>query len=308
MTLKDLKKGIIDNTLGDELIVFVCQGEAFLAESYISAICEKKALGMRYAQTLSETTRSALALVIDYSTELNVVKTETFSETADDYSEYKNCVVVCKKIDKSIAKDVEPFVISIPKTLDWQVKDYISLKCPGLTEKDANWLFEASEGSVYRIDNVLNMLLLLDEKNRSKSLHSVCSDMFAKKQVYDLVDALVKQDLKTVADFVKRADDYSNLDPVGLTTLALSKFRNIALLCYRSGVKESDLGLSSGAIWHIRNDNRAVSMAYIQKAISFLSDIDLRLKANPCGLDFVGNKKNSFFEYVVTGILACGKN
>lgn len=307
MTLKELKKEILENTFGDDLLILVCQDDTFLAETYIDAICEKKSLAKRYTQTLAETVESALALVMDFSSDLSIVKTETFSERSDDYSEYKNCVVICKKLDKSVMKNVEPFVVQIPRTLDWQAEDYVCVKCPGLSEKDAAWLWEAAEGSVSRIDNALNLLLLVDEKARSGALHSVCSDMFAKKQVYDLVDALIRQDSEAAAAFVRHSDDYTNLDPVGLTTLTLSKFRNIALLCYRSGVKEADLGLSNGAIWHIKNDNRAVSMTYIQKAIDFLSEIDLKLKANPCGLDFVGNRKNAFFEYVVTGVLACGR-
>ena len=307
MTLKNLKSAIANGMVGDELLVFVCQGDAFIANEYVDAICERKALSKRYAQTLAETTRSALSLVMDYSSEMTVIKTETFTEASDDYYEYKNCAVICKKIDKAIAEDVKPFVINVPKIQDWQAKDYATTKCRGLAEADAAWLWDASEGDIYKIDGVLDMLLLLDEKDRSASMRRLCSDMFAKKQVFDLVDALVKQDKETVGEFIRRADDYTNLDPVGLTTLALAKFRNIALLCYRSGVKEADLGMSSGAIWHIKNDNRCVPLPYINRAIEFLSNIDSRLKANPCALDFVDSRKNAFFEYIALGLLARGE-
>lgn len=305
MNIQTLKQEILERTLNDDLIIFVCPENNFLAESYINEICEFKNLTKRYLTTLVETTESALSLVLDYSADMNIIKTDTFSELADDYSEFKNCVVFCKKIDKVILEKVKDFVVEIPKLTDWQVKDYIKVNCPALSEQDLNWLYEAAGKNIYKIDNELSKIKLISPDEQSKKLKDVCSELFIHKQVFDLVDALVKNDVNTALDFIKHANDYDNLDPIGLTTLTLTKFKNILLVCYNSGADTNSLGLSKGALWYLRNDSRSIPFNRITKAINFLSNIDSRLKSNPSSLDFYGNRKSALFEYIVLGTLAC---
>lgn len=305
MNIQTLKQEILDRTLNDDLIIFVCPENNFLAESYINEICEFKNLTKRYLATLAETTESALSLVLDYSADMNIIKTDTFVELADDYSEFKNCVVFCKKVDKVILEKVKDFVVEIPKLTDWQIKDYIKVNCPTLSEQDIDWLYEAAGKNIFKIDNELSKIKLISPDEQSKKLKDVCSELFIHKQVFDLVDALVKNDVNTALDFIKHANDYDNLDPIGLTTLTLAKFKNILLVCYNSGVDTNSLGLSKGALWYLRNDSRGIPFNRITKAINFLSNIDSRLKSNPSSLDFSGNRKSALFEYIVLGTLAC---
>lgn len=305
MDIMTLKKEILDRTLSDDLAIFVCPENTFLAESYIDEICAFKNLTKRRISSLSETTESALSLVLDYSADMNIMRTDVFDELADDYSAFKNCVVLCEKVDKVILEKAKDYVIQMPKLADWQIKDYIKAFCPALSDSDADWLYEASGKNIYKIDNELRKLSLLDSKEQSAELKTVCSDMFIRKQVFDLVDALVKNDVQKALDFLQHAGDYSNLDPIGLTTLTLAKFKNILLICYNSGIDASTLGLSKGALWYLRNDGRTVPFSRVEKAIRFLSNIDSKLKANPSALDFSGNRQSALLEYVVLGTLAC---
>lgn len=307
MDIRDLKREILNKTIGDGLIIFVCPDNCFLAESYISEICSFKHLSKRYISSLAETTESALSLVLDYSADMNILKTDVFSEASDDYSQFRNCVVLCKKIDKAIVEKAREFAVETPKLADWQTKAYIKAACPALSDVDADWLYEAAERNIYRIDSELSKIKLAPVELQSKELKTICSSLFVHKQVFDLVDALVKCDVETAVDFLKHENDYSNLDPIGLTTLTLSKFRNILLLCYNSGVDPNALGISKGALWHLRNENKGVPLPRIMKAISFLSGIDARLRENPSALDFTGCRKAALFEYIVLGTLACGR-
>lgn len=306
MDVRELKKAILSKSLGDGLLIFVCPDNRFLAESYIDAICAFKHLAKRYVMSLAETTDSALSLILDYSADMNVLKTDVFSEAAEDYSKFRNCVVLCKKADKSIADKIKGFVVEMPKLQDWQNKDYIKTSCLGLSDADVDWLYEACGHDIYKIDGALSKLKLLPVESRSKELRATCPDLFVLKHVFDLVDALVKCDVKTALDFVRHADDYSNLDPIGLTTLTLSKFKNILLVCYNSGVDPEALGMSKGALWHLRNENRGIPLPRVMKAIGFLSNIDSRLRENPSALDFSDCRKTAMLEYVVMGTLACG--
>lgn len=307
MNIQDFKQELLNGTLNEDLIIFVCPENTFIAETYIDEICAQKNLTKNYISSLSETTESALALVMDFTEDLNILKVETFEEISEDYSKYKNCVVFCKKVAPAILEQVKEFIVEVPKLLDWQIKDFIKVSCPGLTDADIDWLYECSNKNIFKIKNELDKISLVAKEKQSEALKYTGTDLFVQRPVFDLVDALVKGDEKIAAEFLKHAEDYTNLDPVGLTTLTLSKFKNILLLCFKSGVKESELGLSSGAIWHVKNDNRNIPLDRIQKAIAFLSNIDSRLKTNPSSLDFLGNRKTALLEYIIIGTLACSK-
>ena len=307
MNIQDFKQELLDGTLNEDLIIFVCPENTFIAETYVDEICTQKNLTKNYISSLSETTESALALVMDVTEDLNILKVETFEEISEYYSKYKNCVVFCKKVAPAILESAKEFIVEVPKLLDWQIKDFIKVSCPGLTDTDIDWLYECSNKNIFRIKNELDKISLVAKEKQSEALKYTGTDLFVQRPVFDLVDALVKGDEKIAAEFLKHAEDYTNLDPVGLTTLTLSKFKNILLLCFKSGVKESELGLSSGAIWHVKNDNRNIPLDRIQKAIAFLSNIDSRLKTNPSSLDFLGNRKTALLEYIIIGTLACSK-
>lgn len=309
MNIQDFKQDLLENKLSNDLLVFVCPENNFLAETYIDEICSQRNLEKSYINTLSETTESALALVMDFADDLNILKVDTFNELADDYSEFKNCVVLCKKVDKVILEQVKDYIVEIPKLVDWQVIDYMKAICPGLDDNHCKWLYTATGKNIYKIKNELDKISLVDKESQGEALIKTGSDLFVKKTVFELVDALINNNANIVKEVLQHVNEYSSseIDPIGLTTLTLAKLKNILLLNYKSGVKESDLGLSNGAIWHIKNDNRNVPVDRISKAITFLSNIDSRLKSNPSSLDFIGNRRCALLEYIVLGTLACGR-
>lgn len=321
MNIQDLKQELLDGTLNEDLIIFVNSENSFLAESYINEICERKNLTKNYVETLAETTESALSLVMDFSNDLNIVKVDEFNEIADDYSEFKNCIVICNKVSPEVKEAANEFIVNIPKLTDWQIKDYIKTYCPGIKDELVDWLYEACCKDIYKINNELSLLSLIEPENLEKSIAELRqnnnSDLFIKKSVFSLVDALIKGDKDIALDFLKHADYYSrpyissagtkerDLDPVGLTSLLLQKYKNILLLNFKSGIDETQLGLSKGAIWHLKNEAKNIPLTQIMKAIDFLSKIDSRLKQNPSALDFLDCQPTAMLEYIILGAIAC---
>ena len=64
-------------------------------------ICNKSGKEKRLIESIFEH-QSALSLVFDFTEYVNVLKTETFSEFIEDYSELSDTIVVCNKVDKKI--------------------------------------------------------------------------------------------------------------------------------------------------------------------------------------------------------------
>lgn len=306
MNIQDLKQEILNGTIDDNLIVFVCPDDsAVIAENYVDEICNIKNLSKVYISSLSETTESALSIVVDYTDNLNILRVDTFSERSDDYYQFKNCIVICKKLDKGLPGEINDFAVMVPKLTDWQIKDHILAACTGLTEADAEWLYNAANKNIYLINNEINKINLVDEADRSAMLKQSGNNLFAQRQVFDLVEALVTGDKATALEFLVHANDYTNLDPIGLTTLTLTKYKSILLVTYKTQLQQNQLGLSPAAIGFIRNKYKNIPLERIKKAIDFLSKLDSRLKENPSSLDFVGCRKTAMLEYVVLGALSC---
>lgn len=321
MLIQDFKQALLNKTLNDDLIIFVYSDNSFIADSYIKEICLQKNLTLNYINSLSEVTDSALSLVLDATSDLNILRVGTFEEELLDYTDFQHCVVVCKKINSKIKSLVEAYITEIPKLVDWQIKDYIKAVCPGLTIPTIDWFYEACCHDIYKIDSELSLLKIAPEDEQEETLKQLSlltsSDLFIKYSVFELVDALIRNNKQLALNFLKHADYYSqsyissngtkerSLDAIGLVSLTLQKYKNILLLNYKSGVEEKQLGLSSGAIWHLKNDTKQIPLIQIMKAIDFLSGIDSRLKANPSKLDFIDNRPTALLEYIILGALAC---
>lgn len=308
MTFQELKQNILNGTISDELIIFVSPENNFLVDAYINEMCALTNKNKNYITSLTDTTESALALVMNYAEDLNILVTETFSELHEDYEEFTSCVVVCKAVDKRIVEKVTSYVIEVPKLVEWQIKDYMKAICQGLSELDINWLYEATGKDIYRIENELTKLSLLDTDEQSAVLASMridpATDLCAFKPSYILSDALIKNNRAVALDFLTHQQTYK-VDPIGLVTMTLNKYKNILLLTYKSGIKEEYLELEKKQIDGIKKYNTNIPLIRIMKSIEFLSSVDSRLKSNPSRLDFVGNKKEAMLEYIVLNTLAC---
>ena len=66
---------------------------------------------------------------------------------------------------------------------------------------------------------------------------------------------------------------------MSITGAMLSTVKNIILLTQNSGKNATDLGLSSGRAWHIKQDWKNFPATRLQMLLQFLSGIDIKLKS-----------------------------
>lgn len=309
MNIKDFKQELINKTLSNDLVIFICPNKnTFLAEMYTDEICEQNNFSKNYIMTLRETTESALSLVIDFSSDLNILKNDIFSEQADDYSAFKNCIVICNKVDKSILEKVKNYIIEIPELVDWQISAYIQSICSGITPEDADFIVKILNKNIFKISSFAKQISLFEDDLQHEKVYELLEDLdeTSHVEVFKVIDAMLNKDKKFLSNFLKHDLKYSaaEVDPIGLTTLTLTKLKNILMLNYKSGVDEQLLGLSSKNIMYIKNNSRNISLDRIVKMINFLSNINSRLRANPSNLDFTNNKKSALLEYIVLGVMS----
>lgn len=278
MTLMDLKKSIEAQNIPDDFMIFLCSENSFIADQYIDAICEINNLVKARINTLQDQA-SALSLVLGSTDELKVMKVDTFEEALIDYSDLKNTVVVCNKIDKKVKPLVEDYIIEIAKLADWQIKSYIKLICPVLNDDELDWLYQATEGNIYKMINEVDKIKLFPVPEQRSVLDAVRfspdSDLYS-VSIFDLADAIIRNNKPFVLDFLRHKN--INFDLMQIVGATLQKVKNIILVTQNSGKTASEIGINDKYMYRLRKDWNGFPESRLKALLEFLSSIDLKLK------------------------------
>ena len=112
MTLIDLKNFINNKIVPSDFMIFVNKDCPFLATQYVKALGELSIGGINKINSIYEPQQSSIMLLASPTEALNVLTIDTFDERSEDYTQFENTVVVCEQVDKSIAKNVEKYIIN----------------------------------------------------------------------------------------------------------------------------------------------------------------------------------------------------
>ena len=278
MTLMELKKSIEAQNIPDDFMIFLCSENSFIADQYIDAICEINNLVKTRINTLQDQA-SALSLVLESTDELKVMKVDTFEEALIDYSDLKNTVVVCNKIDKKVKSLVEDYIIEVAKLADWQIKSYIKFICPVLNDDELDWLYQATEGNIYKMINEVDKIKLFPVPEQRSVLDAIRfspdSDLYS-VSIYDLADAIIRNNKPFVLDFLRHKN--INFDLMQIVGATLQKVKNIILVTQNSGKTASEIGINDKYMYRLRKDWYGFPESRLKALLEFLSSIDLKLK------------------------------
>ena len=298
MTIIELKKCIETQVIPEDFIIFLCSDNSFIADQYVEAICEINNLTKTNINSLQDQV-SALSLVLEKTDELNVLKTDNFEEMLIDYSNLKNTIVICNKIDKKIKPFVEDYIIQVPKLVDWQIKSYINKICPTLEPDEVEWLYDATNGDIYRIINEIDKLLLFPVNERKTMLselrYNPGSDLYA-LTIFDLAEGIIRNNKPLVLEFLRH--DNLNFDLMSITGAMLRTVKEIILLTQNSGKTLEEIGVSKGRAWHIKQDWKNFPISRLQMLLQFLSGIDLKLKSG-----LLDMSKEAQIDYLITNTI-----
>ena len=299
MTLMDLKNSITNKIVPSDFMIFVSKDNPFLATQYAKALGELAIGGVNKINSIYEPQQSSLMLLTSSTEALNILTVDVFDERSEDYSQFENTIVICEQIDKSIAKNVENYIIKFPKLEEWQLCDYAKTFCPNIDEEDITWLVKASENSIERINNELEKVALFS-KNEQKEIFSAIrfdpqSDLY-NADLFAIVNALVLGDLSILFEFIKH-NGYNIHEPVVLANRAFSSLKNIILVTQNYNLNYVDLDMSEKQYKFIKNNNRNLNLAAAKKKLKFLANFDLLLKTSQLELD-----KRDMLNYLIANL------
>lgn len=294
MELSKFKENVLNGILPTQLVVLLCAENFFIADQYINTLCTKTGKEKRLINSIFEQD-SAMSLVFDYAETINVLKTETFSETAEDYSVFENTIVVCNKLEKKLESVLADYIIKIPPLKDWQVFAYIKQVCPELDDLEVKWLYSAAGKDIYKIESELDKILLFHPKDRKKALarirFSQDSDLY-NLPIFELCDAIIYNKKDILVEYLRHRSTV-NFELMSLVGALLPKIRNLLMVKY-AGKTADEIGLSSGQYYYLTKD-AYVPLKRLQKLLNIVSNIDLQLKSGLLDVD-----KEAQIDYLIS--------
>jgi len=278
MILSQLKDQIKDNTLADDFLIFKYTDNTFLIDQYIEAICNQKGLIKHVVESIFEINASAGDFIKNTDSNLNIIYTDEFNDYMDIYP--NNTIVVCKKIgDKLDGAIDEQCVVEFIKLQDWHIVDYILSQCSGLDREDSQWLCNAANLDIYKIENELDKIKLFDQKQQRHVLQALRyeenSELY-NATVFDFTDAIITRDIRKISDILEHINN-CDIEPLGVVKLLLNKFKLILLANKQSGLNASDLEISQKYFNALSYYYKSYTPEYIKPRLEFLAVINTRL-------------------------------
>lgn len=299
MTLIELKKYIVNNTVPADFMIFVAKDCPFLAMQYVQAVGKLAEGGIKKISSIYEPSQSSLALLTNTENIVNVLKVDTFDERAEDYEQFENTIVICDQVDKSIAKSVEPYVIKFPKLEEWQILDYAKTLCKYVDEDDLSWLIKATDNNIERVINELEKVALFSKEDQKAVFASIRFDPqtdLYKNDLFAIVNALVEGDFSVLYEFI-RHNGYEEIEPVVLANRTMTSLKNIILVAQNQGLSAEDCGISAGQFRFLKYKYHSLNLEAIKQKIKFLTNFDLALKTSRLELN-----KRDMTNYLISNL------
>ncbi len=299
MTLAELKKCITNKTVPSEFMIFVKRDNHFLAKQYLDSLTRLMDGGFVKINSIYEPQNSSLLLLTASEPVLNVMTVDTFDERADDYTIFEHTIVVCDQVDKSIAKNVEEFVVTFPVLEEWQVLDYAKTLCKSVDESDLLWLIRATGNDLTRITNELEKVNCFSGDAQKEVFASIRFDPqtdLIKFDLFKTANALIDGNLTYLYDFIIH-NGYAQLEPVVLANRALTSLKNIALITQNPGLTPEACGVSQKQFMKLRYMYTSLNMQAVQNKIKFLTNFDLDLKTSKLEMS-----KRDMMNYLISNL------
>ena len=290
MDIQELKSKIESNEVSDKFMIFVCADDTsrIITDQYIDLISSGKGLTKTYISNLDEIQDDGF--IID--TNLYILNIDTWEST----NTHDNCIVVC---NKSIKSD---YSIVIPKLQDWQLKDFISPKLPGLSQVELDYLYNKfNDSSTYRmLLNEVDKISIFSKEEQSQILSDMINDNQFKyvtdKTTFDFTNAIITKDIDKL-NKVYADGDSVDITPMHIWTILINSFRNIINIQLNPNCTAKDLGISDKQFFVIKKYNCNIySKDKLIEIMKMLTNIEFMFKFCELSMD-------DMIDYMVVNIL-----
>lgn len=316
MNIVELKKSILNLTLPEHLLVFICKENYFLANQYLDYYCNGLGITKNYINNIQEATSNNSMNYIfgDDEMSLNILEIDTFDCVESLLETLNNTIVLCKKTKVNVSSESEKYFIEIPELQDWQIADFIETECPGLNTKLGDkselnkqmisYLQKNTNNNIYKIKSEIDKIKLFEESLQSQALEQLLLDINSDIYTVGDIDIFLSNEIENassgnkdarnnIATFLIRNKSH-DYDPIAITNLLLGHFKKLVYVSAESGIQDITQYMSAGQAKYLRGVRTRYSSDELRAILKFLTTIDLRLKSSKIEM-----QKDRFVDYLI---------
>lgn len=287
MRLSELKEKIGNGSLGNSLLIFVWDGNNFLARQYLHEIAKMHGQEIQFVDSFEDILGMASNENVfgdDFGDNiLKALSTDTLdAEPSESFKSIPNSVVVCSKIAKREKwKGLEDLIVEFPKPEEWQVKDYIKSRCQGLSNESVDRLYALSGGDINRVDNEMGKICCFPQGSQERLFKEMAasgtfSDI-AQLTIFNLVNALIKRDMTTIGDAL-RGIKSMDVDAIGLASLLHRNIKNIIDIQMNPKATPESTGMSPKQFNAVRYSCGRIPNERLVELLMLIDSLDFKLK------------------------------
>lgn len=280
--IKAFKNKIETNTLDIHFIIFKCDKvNRFLPHQYAVAFCNANGANVVHVESPDDFPRRTLFGDYLTSSDLTIYTIGKLDQELPVEQEEiaTNYVwVICDKIDNKIKQIYNDHIIELPKIEPWQILDFITSACPGLTESEQNELMNYYGNDLFRLSNEIDKLRIVGDKSYQRIKNQLFVDV-SNYNVFDITNAIIRRDKQKLSDVYNDIENI-DVDPFGFITLLINNFRRVIDIQLSRNPTAESVGVSDKQFWAIKK----YSCGYYSKdelvtIFELLNSIDYKIKS-----------------------------
>lgn len=276
LELSEFKKQILNNTVNPGVYVCTYEDNTFLVHQYIRHLSQYLGQDPIEIKSLGEANldnncfgESDSTLLIYYGEDVSL--SEYFAVSGFLF-------IICKKY-KSINSNCTE--INFPAITDWQKLELVKQRCVGLSTEDAEWLYNITDGDVYRLNMETRKINSVSAELQSNLLQQMCEENgyidLNPYKIYDLTNSLFKKDLNKISQIISNLD-YIDIEGTGLVTILKNNILDLIAVQMNPGLTPEALGMKPNKFKAIQYNKNKFSNESLINILEFLTSVDMKLK------------------------------
>ena len=232
---------------------------------------------------------------------LRVIRNESFIWSSPRIAELTDVIIVVSKFsDKTIEKQFEPWIVSVPKIEEWMLKDYVYSTTEGVAQKDLDWLINLCGKNRDRLQMELDKIKLFGEAERKYLFNDLIRDGavddLSSYSIFNFTNAITSKDLNMLMTIYKELDRV-DVNEFGLLTILVKNFKNILMVQLTANPTPESTGIDGKQLYAIKRIPRVYSPDQLVKIYQMLLDIDRQVKTGELPTEIL-------IDYIVIKILS----
>lgn len=298
-----LKENISSKSLTDAFFIFLVdeKDNLFLTMQYvqeISKILDKEIEYIDNLDSILNPYKDLFGNTEDKSNKLKICKCKELNISNTKLNFIHDLIIITNSISEDARVNYNYNIVNVPKLENWMIKDYALIRGKGVDQDRLEFLCDACNYDIYRIENELKKLDGFGEGQKKfifkQMMDEGSLDDLTFYNMFSLSNAIQARDLQTIDSILGSSME---IDVMALISLLYQGFRKMIMVWLDKNPTPDSTGLKSNQIWAIRNLPRNYNKDQLIKIFKFLSSLDSKLKQ--------GNlPNNNLIDYIIVKILS----